>query len=51
MTFARGEIHDWMYYDDANRRMKGNFTACALLTREKPEDAEKMKRTYGLVCD
>lgn len=51
MQFTRGEIYDWMYVDDGKRRMMGNFTACALLTRAKPEEAAEMKRATGLVCD
>jgi len=31
--------------------MMGNFTACALLTRETPESAAAFKARYGLVCD
>ena len=31
--------------------MMGNFTACALLTKEPPARAESFKRQYGLSCD
>ena len=51
IAFARADIHDWMYVDDARRRMMGNFTLCALLTREKPDEAAQMKRRFGLTCD
>jgi uncharacterized protein YegJ (DUF2314 family) len=51
MTFDRGEIRDWMYVDDRRQRMVGNFTLCALLTRESLKSAEQMKRATGLVCD
>ncbi|MBX3498442.1 MAG: DUF2314 domain-containing protein [Alphaproteobacteria bacterium] len=51
MTFGREEIRDWMYVDDRRRRMVGNFTLCALLTRESRKNAEEMKRATGLVCD
>jgi uncharacterized protein YegJ (DUF2314 family) len=51
IRFARGEIYDWTYVDRANRRTIGNFTACALLTHEKPDAAADFKRHYGLQCD
>ena len=55
VRFTRAEIYDWMYVDDnfinANRSMVGNFTLCAILTREKPEEAAAVKRETGLVCD
>jgi len=51
MRFGRDDIVDWMYVDDGQRRMVGNFTACALLTRESAKDVEEMKRATGLVCD
>jgi uncharacterized protein YegJ (DUF2314 family) len=51
LTFSREEIRDWMYVDDARQRMVGNFTLCALLTKESPKSAAEMKRATGLVCD
>lgn len=51
LTFSREEIRDWMYVDDARQRMVGNFTLCALLTKESPKSAADMKRATGLVCD
>jgi len=51
MVFGRTEILDWMYLDDAQRRMVGNFTACALLTLEPPQAAADFKKRIGLVCD
>ena len=51
IRFKKSEIVDWMYVDAAKRRMYGNFTACALMTKDKPEDAEKARRAYGLECD
>jgi uncharacterized protein YegJ (DUF2314 family) len=51
VEFGRGEIYDWMYVDERLRRMMGNFTLCALLAREKPEDAASLKRKTGIVCD
>ncbi len=48
LRFRRSDIVDWMYVErDA---IKGNFTACALLTQEPPaERADYMRRT-GLDC-
>lgn len=51
MRVTRGEIYDWMYRDDARRRMMGNFTLCAILSHEKPSEAAAVKRQFGLVCD
>jgi uncharacterized protein YegJ (DUF2314 family) len=51
IAFARTQIADWTYIDRANRRMVGNFTACALLTKEPPAQAEEFKKTYGLQCE
>jgi uncharacterized protein YegJ (DUF2314 family) len=55
VRFTRAEIYDWMYVDysfiNGKRRMVGNFTLCAILTREKPEEAAAVKRETGLVCD
>lgn len=49
--FQRSEIVDWTYLEPARNRMHGNFTACALLAKETPEDAAAFKRQYGLQCD
>jgi len=35
--FKRSDIVDWLYVDSEKRKMHGNFTACALLTREPPD--------------
>lgn len=51
LAFGREEILDWMYVDDRRRRMVGNFTLCALLTKESAKSAAEMKRATGLVCD
>jgi uncharacterized protein YegJ (DUF2314 family) len=50
-TFRREHIVDWTYIDRNERRMVGNFTVCALLTKEPPEEAEAEKRRYGLRCE
>lgn len=51
IEFTRAQVADWTYIDDANKRMVGNFTACALLTKEPPAQAEEFKRRYGLRCE
>ncbi|HEX7053823.1 MAG TPA: DUF2314 domain-containing protein [Burkholderiales bacterium] len=51
IAFGRSDIVDWMYVDVARRRMHGNFTACALLSREPPEDAARFRARFGLQCD
>jgi uncharacterized protein YegJ (DUF2314 family) len=51
LQFKRADIVDWMYVDRATQRMHGNFTACALLTKEKPEEAAKFRKHYGLECN
>jgi uncharacterized protein YegJ (DUF2314 family) len=52
-TFSRKQIVDWMYIDESQTppRMMGNFTACALLTKEPPAEAEAFKKQYGLLCN
>ncbi|MBI1889212.1 MAG: DUF2314 domain-containing protein [Burkholderiales bacterium] len=49
--FSKSQIVDWMYIDKANKKMMGNFTACALLTKEPKEQAEEFKKQYGLTCE
>lgn len=51
VSFHRAQIVDWTYMDVARGRMMGNFTACALLTKESPKDAAAFKKQYGLSCD
>jgi uncharacterized protein YegJ (DUF2314 family) len=50
-SFRRDQIVDWTYIDTVNRRMLGNFTACALLTKEPPDQAAAFKKQYGLSCE
>ena len=49
-SFAKSEIVDWTYVDKAKKKVVGNFTTCALLTREPSDVAEALKREYGLEC-
>lgn len=51
ITFRRSQIVDWTYVDKTARKMHGNFTACALLTKEPPAEAEAFKRQVGLSCN
>jgi uncharacterized protein YegJ (DUF2314 family) len=49
ITFDQSEIVDWMYMDDD--KMKGNYTACALLKSASKQEAEEFKKRFGLDCD
>jgi uncharacterized protein YegJ (DUF2314 family) len=51
ISFPRSQIFDWTYTDANSGKMIGNYTACALLTHEKPSDAAEFRRTYHLDCD
>ncbi len=50
-SFARSEIVDWTYIDKSKKKVVGNFTTCALLTKEPPDVAQKIQKQYGLDCD
>jgi uncharacterized protein YegJ (DUF2314 family) len=49
VEFSEAEIVDWLYMEGG--KMHGNFTACALLKREPPDQLEAMKKQFGLSCD
>jgi uncharacterized protein YegJ (DUF2314 family) len=49
VTFSEDEIVDWLYQESGS--MRGNFTACAMLKREPPQEAEKFMKQFGLRCD
>jgi uncharacterized protein YegJ (DUF2314 family) len=49
VEFSEAEIVDWLYMEDG--KMRGNFTACALLKREPADQVEAMKKQYGLSCE
>ena len=49
VEFSEAEIVDWLYMEDG--KMRGNFTACAMLKREPPDQLEAMKKQYGLSCE
>jgi uncharacterized protein YegJ (DUF2314 family) len=50
-SFSRKQIVDWTYFDQPTKSMLGNFTACALLTKESAANAEAFKRRYGFKCE
>lgn len=49
IEFSEHEIVDWLYTEDG--KMRGNFTACAMLRRESPDQAEAARKEFGLSCD
>lgn len=49
IAFDEKDIVDWTYFDDG--KMKGNFTACALLKRRPQEEMQAFKKAYGLDCE
>jgi uncharacterized protein YegJ (DUF2314 family) len=49
ITFDQSEIVDWMYMD--GDKMKGNYTACALLKAAPPGEVAEFKKRFGLDCD
>jgi uncharacterized protein YegJ (DUF2314 family) len=51
VTFSENQIADWTYVDQVNKRVFGNFTACAILSKEPPDQAAAFKRQYGLQCE
>ncbi|MDB5598028.1 MAG: hypothetical protein JWN71_72 [Xanthobacteraceae bacterium] len=48
ITFHESEVVDWLYRE--NGKMIGNFTVCALLKREPPEQAAAFRKEHGLDC-
>lgn len=49
VAFTVTDVADWLYMDDG--RMKGNYTACALIRREPAPQREVFKKRYGLDCE
>jgi uncharacterized protein YegJ (DUF2314 family) len=49
ITFNQSEIVDWMYMD--GEKMKGNYTACALLKSAAKQEADEFKKRFGLDRD
>ena len=50
LSFKRSDVVDWMYVD-AKGRLVGNFTACALMSKEPPAKAKAFAEQYGLDCN
>jgi uncharacterized protein YegJ (DUF2314 family) len=50
-SFPREHVVDWTYIDRNERRMVGNFTVCALLTKESAAEAEATRKRFGLRCE
>ena len=48
LAFQKKDIADWTYV--TGERRKGNYTGCALLAKEPPEQYEALKKRYGLDC-
>jgi uncharacterized protein YegJ (DUF2314 family) len=49
ISFKESDVVDWLYRE--NGKMVGNYTACALIKKEPPQQAEAFKKHYGLSCD
>ena len=49
IKFGQSDIVDWMYFD--GDKMKGNYTACALLKSAPRSEVEEFKKRFGLDCD
>lgn len=49
ISFKESDVVDWLYRE--NGKMFGNYTACALIKKEPPKQAEAFKKEYGLSCD
>jgi uncharacterized protein YegJ (DUF2314 family) len=50
-SFSRSQIVDWTYIDRSKRKMMGNYTLCALLTKEPPREAEATRKRFNLDCE
>jgi uncharacterized protein YegJ (DUF2314 family) len=50
LTIKKSDVYDWSYVDRSTGKMIGNFTACAILTHQPPEEARAFKKQYGLNC-
>jgi len=50
IDFPRSQIVDWTYRD-ALGQMKGNFSTCVLLSKEKPEEARALAAQLRLNCN
>jgi uncharacterized protein YegJ (DUF2314 family) len=48
LAFERKDVVDWSYRK--GDRTIGNYTACALMHREPPQQREAFMKQYGLAC-
>ena len=48
--FSRSQVADWKYRDDKVGKTFGNFTACALSSKEPAAQAAETQRRDGLDC-
>ncbi len=48
IAFRKSDVVDWMYFDKG--KMIGNFTACAMLSKESVQTRASFRREYGLDC-
>jgi uncharacterized protein YegJ (DUF2314 family) len=48
LAFQKKDIADWTYV--LGERRKGNYTGCALLAKEPPEQQDALRKRYGLDC-
>ncbi|HEY0661385.1 MAG TPA: DUF2314 domain-containing protein [Lysobacter sp.] len=48
ITFAKGQIVDWLYNDQG--KMVGNYTACAMLKNESESERRAFEQRFGLRC-
>ena len=49
--FTKEQIVDWLYLNRPMRKMVGNFTYCALLTKEPAAEAAAAKKRFNLDCE
>lgn len=49
LRFTQDDVVDWYYREDGT--VKGNYTTCALITREPKGQQEALLKRYGLDCD
>jgi uncharacterized protein YegJ (DUF2314 family) len=51
IRFTQQQIVDWTYRDKRTGQMHGNFTGCAILSRETPAEQKRFRDAIGLRCD
>lgn len=47
---GRSDIVDWMCIDETSGETPGNFTACALSSKQPPSEADKGQRRNDPHC-